>query len=90
MREFSIEENLKKTLKRLFKKDKVMHDALMNKIEEILNCRDVNHYKNLRKPLHDFKRVHIKSSFVLIFKFIESENRIIFYDLDHHDNIYNH
>ncbi len=89
MRKFSIEDNLKKTLKQLLKKDKVMYNALWNKMEEILTSNDVNHYKNLRKPLQDFKRVHIKSSFVLIFKYIKPEDKVVFFDLGHHDRIYN-
>ena len=88
MRKFSIEENLKKTLGKIFKKDNAMYMAIMKKIEEILTCENVNHYKNLKKPLQDFKRVHIKKSFVLIFKYIESNDEVIFFDLDHHDDIY--
>lgn len=60
----------------------------MGKINEIATCDDVNHYKNLRNPLQHLKRVHIMSSFVLTFRYIESEDKIIFYDFDHHDNIY--
>lgn len=89
MRRFSIEESLKKELDKVHKKDPVLYEAVMGKIEEILTCVDVNHYKNLRKPLQEFKRVHVKSSFVLIFKYVVSENKVIFYDLDHHDFIYN-
>jgi mRNA-degrading endonuclease RelE of RelBE toxin-antitoxin system len=65
-----------------------MYEAVMKKVQEILTCDGVNHYKNLKKPLQDFKRVHIKSSFVLIFQYLESEDKVIFFDLDHHDNIY--
>ena len=88
MREFSIEYNLKRKLSKLSNKDKIMYSSVMKKFEEILICDNVNHYKNLRKPLQDFKRVHIKSSFVLIFKYIESDDKVVFFDLDHHDNIY--
>ena len=88
MREFSIEINLKRLLNKLIKKDRAMYNMLWNKIKEILTCKDVNHYKNLRRPLQEYKRVHIKSSFVLIFKYIESEDKVIFFDFDHHDNIY--
>ena len=88
MREFSIEDNLKRKLSKLSKKDKIMYSSVMKKFEEILICDNVHHYKNLRKPLQDFKRVHIKSSFVLIFKYIESDDKVVFFDLDHHDNIY--
>ena len=63
MREFSIEDKLKKLLNKIFKKDRVMYDAIMKKIEEILTCEDVDHYKNLKKPLQDFKRVHAIKQF---------------------------
>jgi len=86
MRSFFIFPSLQKKLKKLFKKDKVMYEIIMKKIEEICSCKNINHYKNLRNPLQEFKRVHIKSSFVLIFKV--SQDNIEFYNLDHHDNIY--
>ncbi|MDP3698970.1 MAG: addiction module toxin RelE [Nanoarchaeota archaeon] len=88
MRDFSLEEDLRKILQKIAKKDKIMHEAVMKKIEEIVSCEDVNHYKNLRAPMQQFKRVHIKGSFVLIFKYMASEDKIIFFDLGHHDNIY--
>jgi len=88
MREFSIEDNLKKTLKKLAIKDKATYDAFIDKVNEILNCKDVDHYKNLKKPLQGFKRIHIKGPFVLVFKYIKSEDKVVFYDLDHHDKIY--
>ena len=88
MREFSIEENLHKTLDKLFKKDRETYKALMNKMQEILSCSDVNHYKNLRKPLQHLKRVHIYGPFILTFKYVESTDTVIFYNFDNHDNIY--
>lgn len=88
MRDFSVEEKLKKTLHIILKRDKKTYEVLMTKMNEILNCKDVNHYKNLRKPLQHLKRVHIVGPFVLTFRYTESENKIIFYDFDHHDNIY--
>lgn len=88
MRKFSIEDSLKKTISKLSKRDKSMYEALMGKISEVLSCPDVNHYKNLRKPLEDYKRVHIKGPFVLLFKYLPSEDKVLFYDFDHHDNIY--
>ena len=88
MRDFSLEEGLRKALQKIAKKDKVMHEIVMKKIEEIVSCEDVNHYKNLRAPMQHFKRVHIKGSFVLIFKYLSSEDKIVFFELGHHDNIY--
>lgn len=88
MRKFSIEEKLEKKLVKISKKDKLMYESVLKKIDEIINCSDVNHYKNLRKPMQFLKRVHVKSSFVLIFQYLEKEDKILFFDLDHHDNIY--
>jgi len=88
MRKFSVEKRLRKIMNKLSKKDPSMFRILIDKIDEISKCEDVNHYKNLRKPLQHLKRVHIKSSFVLTFKYVESEDKVMFYDFDHHDNIY--
>lgn len=88
MRDFSVEAGLQKILEKLSKKDKQTYEILMRKIEEILNCENVNHYKNLRSPLQHLKRIHVRGPFILTFKYIESKDKIIFYDFDHHDNIY--
>ena len=88
MRRFSVEEKLRKTIGKLSKKYPSMFNDLLEKIDEIITCKNINHYKNLRKPLHHLKRVHIKGPFILTFRYIESEDKIIFYDFDHHDRIY--
>ena len=88
MREHEIELNLRKILSKLFKKEKRRYDILLSKMEEILTCENVEHYKNLRKPLQRFKRVHIDSNFVLAFKYDKDSDLVIFYDFDHHDKIY--
>jgi YafQ family addiction module toxin component len=88
MHKFSVEENLRKILHKLSKKDPSMFKDLLEKMNEILNCEEVNHYKNLRKPLQHLKRVHIKGPFILTFRYIESEDKVLFYDFGHHDRIY--
>jgi len=88
MRNFSIEDSLKAKLAKLYKRDKAAYESLMKKIDEIISCKDIDHYKNLRAPLQDFKRVHIKGPFVMTFKYLESKDKVAFYDFDHHDNIY--
>lgn len=88
MREFSIEQDLKKAMAKLIHRDKETYEALMEKMDEFLTCQDVSHYKNLRSPLQHLKRVHIRGPFVLTFQYIQKKDHIIFYDLDHHDNIY--
>jgi YafQ family addiction module toxin component len=84
-----INPELRLILNKLSKKDKVTYDYVFKKIDEIANCSDVDHYKNLTHEMKDRKRVHI-GNFVLVFKHIKSENKIYFVDFDHHDNIYGH
>ena len=88
MRNYFFEEKLRKKLSIVFKKDLRRYTILMKKIEEIINSDNLDHYRNLRKPLQNFKRVHIDAHFVLVFKYIKKENAIYFYDFDHHDKIY--
>jgi YafQ family addiction module toxin component len=79
-------EKLKKILKKLFKKDRVRYEATLKKINEVVNSKDPNHYKNLSYDMKEFKRVYIDSHFVLIFKL--DKDLIRFEDLQHHDYIY--
>ena len=67
-------------------KEAVSDSKVLKKIEEIITS-DVEHYKNLRYDLKEYKRVHI-GHFVLVFRYNKTENIISFDDLDHHDNIY--
>lgn len=76
-----------RVLTKLQKKDKQLYENLLNKMEEIRNSADVEHYKNLRYDLSDYKRVHV-GSFVLVFKFDKANNIILFSDFDNHDTIY--
>ncbi len=87
MYNYEIQPLLQKILNKLLRKDKALYEQVMKKIEEIINTGDVEHYKNLRYNLKDYKRVHV-GSFVLVFKFDKGFNLIIFEDFDHHDNIY--
>lgn len=87
MREFEIKSGLLKTLSKLAKKDKNAYEALMNKIEEVANSGNIEHYKNLRYNMKESKRVHI-GHFVLVFSYDKSNDFIYFEDYDHHDKIY--
>ena len=87
MYSYEILPSLQKILNKLAKRDKILYEEVLKKIQEVINSESVEHYKNLRYDMKDKKRVHI-GHFVLVFKFIQSENKIIFVDFDHHDNIY--
>ncbi len=88
MHEFEVSLKLKRILKKLAKKDKLRYEATLKKIEEICSSPDIEHYKNLSYVMKDFKRVHILSHFVLVFKFEKKKGKIKFEDLQHHDDIY--
>ncbi len=87
MRKFEIKPELEKKLIKLSKKDKGRYEAVMSKIQEIVNSGDIQHYKNLRYDMKDSKRVHI-GHFVLVFSYDQSKDLVSFEDYDHHDNIY--
>ncbi len=87
MYNFEISEHLQEILKKLAKKDKLVHERVLAKINEVINSYDVEHYKNLRYDMKDSKRAHV-GHFVLIFQFDKKNNSIIFDDFDHHDNVY--
>ena len=87
---FDLTDELKFIIKKLCKKDRKRVEIINKKIRQIINCDSVSiqHYKNLRHDLKDFKRVHIDTSFVLVFKVDVQKNHILFVDFDHHDNVY--
>ncbi len=87
MYSYEIKPFLKKILKKLSKKDPKNSERVIKKIKEIINSYDVEHYKNLRHDLKEFKRVQIGEK-VLVFKFDKINNKVLFFDFDDHDKIY--
>lgn len=81
---------LRKSVERVFfklaRKNPKQLEIIWKKIQEVI--QDPQHYKNLRSPLQHLKRVHIDKSFTLLFSVDESNKKVIFEELDHHDNIY--
>lgn len=90
MFDFNLTDELKIKLKKLNKKDKKKSIIINKKIKEIVSCNieTIDHYKNLRYDLKEYKRVHIDKHFVLIFKVDKQNNFILFVNFDHHDNVY--
>jgi len=80
-------EQLVEIMRKLSKKNKLLYEQLIKKINEITNSSDIEHYKNLKHGMKDSKRVHI-GHFVLVFQFNKKTNTLFFDDFDHHDNIY--
>ena len=90
MFDYNLSDNLKFKILKLRKKDIKKTIIINKKIKQVIRCDDesINHYKNLKKPLNELKRVHIDKSFVLVFKVDIKNNFVLFVDFDHHDRIY--
>jgi len=83
---YEVSKRLERELEKLQKKNRKRLEIILKKMGEIIN--DPHHYKPLQHDMKGSRRVHIDTSFVLVFEIIESENKVIFWDIDHHDNIY--
>ena len=84
---YDFSDKLKKIMNKLKKKDSETYNAVKKKIRQIVNS-DPEHYKHLRHGMKNLKRVHIKTSFVLVFEYDKQNDFMIFLDFDHHDKIY--
>lgn len=73
-----------KVFEKLLKKNKKQAEIVLKKIREVKE--NPTHYKPLSNKLKGYWRVHVDSSFVVVFAL--KGNYIIIYDYDHHDNIY--
>jgi len=85
-----LSDELKEIITKLSSKDKQLFLELNKKMLQIMDCdKDtINHYKNLRGELSNYKRVHIGKSFVLLFSVDLKNNIIYFVKFSHHDKVY--
>ena len=81
-----VAENLNKVFEKIAKKDKTTFEAINKKVNQILG--NPYHYKPLRVPMQNKRRVHISSSFVLIFKIDEDRKTVQLLEFEHHDKAY--
>jgi len=90
MFEFDLSDELTLILRKLSHKDPKKAYIINKKIKEIINSdhQSIDHYKNLQHDMKRLKRVHIDKHFVLTFSVNKEENRILFVNFDHHDNVY--
>ncbi len=81
-----ISDKADKKFYKLSKKNKKQLEIINKKIKQIR--QDPYHYKPLKGDMHGSYRVHIDSSFVLIYE-IDEENKLVrILDYDHHDKVY--
>lgn len=83
----SISDELEQMMTKLKKSDIVLFKRVQKKINQISDCDEttIHHFKNLRRGMSNYKRVHI-GHFVLLFK-IEKEV-VIFDRFVHHKEAY--
>ena len=79
-------ESVDKKFAKIAKRDPDLLKAIAKKVDQILEYP--YHFKPLRKPLQNKRRVHVGKSFVLIYSIIEADKEVWIEDFDHHDNVY--
>jgi len=84
MYDYVLRKSLEKKFLKIAKKNKNHLIIIKKKILEII--QDPHHYKNLKFPMQEFRRVHIAS--VLVFSIDEKKKLVIFEDCDNYDKIY--
>ena len=88
MLKYEIKPSLLKKLNKIRSKDTKAYTNILEKIKEIINSDNIEHYKNLKKPMQHLKRVHVNTHFVLTFNYSKKDNLIEFIDYEHHDKAY--
>jgi YafQ family addiction module toxin component len=73
--------------RKLSRKNPKQLEIIDNKIKKI-RLDPYHNYKFLHPPLNGFNRVHLDTSFVLIFKINHETKTVIIYYFDHHDKVY--
>ncbi|MFT4283142.1 MAG: type II toxin-antitoxin system RelE family toxin [Candidatus Woesearchaeota archaeon] len=87
---YNIEDNLKKKLKIIGKKNKTLAINFKKKLMEVISHSKVtiNTYKNLKSPLNEYKRIHLTKNYILIFKVDINNKHIVFLEIAHRDKVY--
>ncbi len=84
MYELEISKQCEKDIRNLTKKNKALEIALEKAIKRIL--ADPEHFKPLRWPLQNTRRVHVFGSFVLVYEIKGITIRLLRFA--HHDEVY--
>ncbi len=81
-----VAEELDKRFSKLAGRDKVAFEAIHKKVLEILE--NPHHYKPLKAPMQNKRRVHVAGSFVLVFSVDEERKTVKLLEFEHHDDVY--
>ena len=85
---YDISDQLRKKLLKLGKKDRVLAEIFYKKVQEIIHRdeKSIHAYKNLRAPLHAYKRIHLTDNYILLFAI--EQTHIVFVDIRHWDDVF--
>lgn len=84
--EIEVSEQLDKKFKKLAKKNRKQFEIINKKIAHIIE--NPYHFKPLKGDMKGARRVHIDTSFVLVFEIDEKRKVFRLLDYGHHDFIY--
>lgn len=87
---YDLSDKLRKKVRKLAKKDRILALIFKRKIAEVVgkDIETINIYKNLKSPHNEFKRIHLTSRFILLFKVDINKKDILFVDIIHWDRAY--
>ncbi len=85
MYKIAVRKETEAVFKKLAKKDKISSVYISKKIEEIRE--NPYHFKPLRNPLQNFRRVHI-GNYVLVYSIDEKTKAVIIEKYKYHDEVY--
>ena len=86
MYSLEVRESVDRIFSKLAKKNPKQMRIIYKKIKQVLE--NPLHFKPLRAPMQNLRRVHIDKSFVLTYSVDEQNEIVIIEDYDHHDNVY--
>lgn len=81
-----VAEDLDKLLSKLARRDKPIFEAIEKKIPGILE--NPLHFKPLRAPMQNKRRVHITGQFILVFSVDQERNIVKLLEFEHRDMAY--
>jgi len=85
MYKLKIRKEAERILKKLAKKNKISFLYISKKVKEVIE--NPYRFKPLKKPLQNFRRIHI-GNYVLVYSINEKSKTIIIERYKHHDEVY--
>lgn len=87
---YDLTDVLQKKIKKLLKKNPELAKIFYRKVREVTahDIQTIETYKNLRFPLHKYKRIHLTRRAVLLFRVDKQKRAVRFTNIVHRDDAY--